>query len=89
MKDYKQPRQLFLDTVVEFYEKLGFKDFWLGGEKQRTIALEALAQDYIRTNHAGFMEEDRVTLQAAIEEYHRRAEYMTMEVSNERSSRVS
>lgn len=79
-RDNNQPRQLFLDTVVEFYEKLGSREFW-GDDKKQTIALEALSQDYIRTDHTGFEEEDSTTLEATINEYNLRKKYM-LGVSN-------
>ncbi len=72
---HNEPRQMFLDTVVEFYGKLGNKDFWKD-VKSTEIALEALLQDYMRTDHTGFYKEDATTLQAAIYEYRLREKYM-------------
>ena len=73
-RDNNQPRQLFLDSIVDFYGKLSNKEFW-ANDRKRIIALEAIAQDYIRTDHTGH-KEDSITLQAAINEYHIRAKYM-------------
>ena len=74
--DYEQPRQLFLDTLVEFYAKLGNKEFW-ADMKKCEIALEALIQDYMRTDHRGHLE-DATSLQAALNEYRIRERYLLM-----------
>lgn len=73
--DHKQSRQFFLDTLVEFYGKMGSKAFW-ADMKKCEIALEALMQDYIRTDHSGYVEEDATSLQSAINEYRMRERYM-------------
>ena len=73
--EYEQPRQLFLDTLVEFYGKMGSKEFWADFKKCE-IALEALSQDYIRTDHAGYVEEDATSFQAALNEYRMRERYI-------------
>ncbi|KKM81334.1 hypothetical protein LCGC14_1330810 [marine sediment metagenome] len=72
---HNEPRQMFIDSVVEFYEKLGSKKFW-ADMKQRTIVLEALSQDYMRTDHTGYKEEDATTLRAALNEYRLRERHM-------------
>jgi len=73
--DHKQPRQLFLDTLVEFYGKMGSKEFWADFKKCE-IALEALTQDYMRTDHSEHLEEDATSLQAALNEYRIRERYL-------------
>lgn len=73
--DHKQPRQLFLNTLVEFHDKLGSREFW-ANTKQREIALEAVTQDYMRTEHGENLKEDAISLQVAINEYHTRESYI-------------
>jgi len=79
---HNESRQMFLDTLVEFYGKLGNKGFW-ADMKQRDIALEALTQDYMRTDHTGFKEEDSIALQSAINEYQMREKYIVGRITNE------
>ena len=74
-------RQLYLDTLIEFWEKLGSREFW-GDDSKRGIALEALTQDYLRVEHGEYLEDDAISFQAAIDEYHRREFYILMQHSN-------
>ena len=67
-----QPRQLFLDTLLEFYHKMGDKDFWRKTDEQRQISVDALTQDYLRVDHGENLEQDAISLQSALDEYIRR-----------------
>jgi hypothetical protein len=73
-----EPRQLYLDTLLEFHHKLGEKEFWKKPFEVRIISLEALSQDYIRTDHKGFEDDDTVSLDSAFREYHMRQKYIEM-----------
>lgn len=75
MSEYEQPRQLFCDTLVEFYGKLGDRRFW-ASRKQQEIALEALIQDYMRTDHGEHKDEDVISFEAAVSEFRMRERYM-------------
>jgi len=70
-----QPRQLYCDSLVDFYGKLGSKDFWASVIK-REIALEAFIQDYMRTEHKGHEKEDTISFQSALNEFRMREKYM-------------
>lgn len=76
-RNNEQPRQLYCDSLVDFYAKLGNKEFW-NNTRKREIGLEAFCQDYLRTNHVGHSEEDAISFQSAINEYRMREEYMKL-----------
>lgn len=69
---HAEPRQLFLDTLSDFYQKMGDKAFWAKTDEQRQIALDAVNQDYLRVEHGTHIEQDAIALQAALDEYIRR-----------------
>lgn len=73
--DTQQPRQYYLDSLAEFYIKLDSKEFW-ADTRQQEIALEAISQDYIRTDHKEYKRVDAVSFQAAMTEYQHRKRYM-------------
>lgn len=59
--------QMFKDTLLEFYGKMGNRDFW-ESMKAQEVAIDALGQDYIRAGEP----EDATSLQAALLEYEMR-----------------
>jgi hypothetical protein len=69
--DNNQPRQYFLDSIIEFRHKIGNKDFWKD-EKARDIAVEALTKDYLRTEHGEHLKDDAIMFESALNEYHMR-----------------
>ena len=71
----QEPRHLFSETLSSFHKKLGDRAFWRNPDSQE-IAIEALGQDYLRTEHGKFLKQDAVSLQAAFDEYSRRKIYM-------------
>ena len=66
---HNEPRQLFLDTLADFYKKIGEKDFWAKTDEQRQIAIDAVNQDYLRVDHGIRLKQDAIALQAALDEY--------------------
>jgi len=74
--DLNQPRSLYMETLREFRHKLGDKAFWADSGAQDT-ALYALAQDYLRTEHGEFLDEDADHYKAAISEYEMRREMLS------------
>jgi DNA-binding Lrp family transcriptional regulator len=79
---YNEPRQMFLDTLIEFYTKLGDKNFWGLTRFQRENTLQALMQDYFRTSHGEHLKDDYIALQAAIQEYHTRSAMVEIKKTN-------
>ena len=74
-------RQFWLDTLSEFWLRLGDKEFW-NNKKKREVAVHALAQDYMRTDHDGYTEEDACSFHAVMLEYDTRSRYMLKEEAN-------
>lgn len=74
-RDNQQPRQLYCDGLVDFYNKLGSRDFW-ADMKNQEIALEAFCQEYMRTDHKEHEEEDATSFHAALSEFRMREKYM-------------
>lgn len=70
-----QPRELFCATLLDFHKQLGVWDFWRSPRAQE-IALEALKQDYMRVEHGNKLNEDAISLEAALQEYNSRKVYM-------------
>ena len=70
-----EPRQFFLDTLQEFYAKLSNIAFWESGRAQE-IAVEALYQDYYRTEHEGYGLQDATSFKVALSEYSMRKDLM-------------
>jgi len=68
-------RQLYLDSLVEFRKKLSETGFWESKVK-REVALNALAEDFVRTDHGDRMEEDAASLVLAIMGYERRLVFL-------------
>ena len=82
------PRKLYLETLLEFHHKMGERDFWTKSFETRLISLEALGQDYIRTEHKGFEDEDAISLEAAFREYEMRQKYIDMMPLNNMINKV-
>jgi len=76
------PRQLFLEALAAFWDKLSSKEFW-GSPKRQDIAIEALGQDYLRTEHGKHLDKDVVALQAALQEYRNRQRFMSSPTNGE------
>jgi len=76
------PRQLFLETLVDFWNKLSDRAFW-ANPKAQDIAIEALGQDYLRTEHGKHLDKDAVALQAALQEYRNRQRFMSSPTNGE------
>ncbi len=64
-----EPRQMFLDTLSEFYDKMENRTFWEKSLGLRQISVDALVQDYLRTDHEDKLESDRVSWLSALDEY--------------------
>lgn len=78
---HTQPRQLFLDTLCDFWKSMGDKQFW-ADTKKASISLSALIEDYFHVDHEGRLEDDATSLEAAIDEYHRREAYLLLAPTN-------
>jgi hypothetical protein len=72
------PRKFYLETLLDFHHKMGEKDFWAKPFETRLISLEALGQDYMRTEHKGFEDADAISLNSAYMEYEMRQKYVDM-----------
>ena len=81
-RSHDNPRQMFIDSLMSFREKMSNREFWQKPEGQRQDAIASLTQDYLRTDHKGNEEEDKTHYESAILEYNMRAKYM-LEVSHE------
>ncbi len=73
-----QPRRLFLDTLVDFHEKIGHKSFWESW-KYQDIVLEALMQDYFRAEHGEHLQTDAAFLEGALDAFGRRLIYYSIQ----------
>ena len=71
-----QPRELFLASFHDFYEKMGQKSFWEGSSGTRNIVRDAFIQDYMRTDHGNSAYGDAVSFEAAMREFGVRELYM-------------
>ena len=71
-------RRFFKATLNDFYKKLDDKTFW-SNQVSQDIALEALAQDYLKGGRPNL---DSVSFEAAINEYWMRKEYINAEQRN-------
>ena len=74
---HDESRQCYLGTLVDFHTKLGEESFWANTHEQG-VMLQALIQDYFRTNHGEHLEEDHISLLSAIDEYRRRESYLVL-----------
>lgn len=75
MNSISEPRQLFLDTLSDFHKNMGDRKFWSSVQAQ-DIAIEALAQDYMRVEHGEHLNLDATFLQSALQEYELRKAYL-------------
>ena len=73
-----EPRQMFLDTLTDFWGELSKKSFWEKPLDQQEILVEALTQDYFRTDHEGHESDDSLGLEMALNEYHLRGLYFAL-----------
>lgn len=69
------PRELFINSLMYFHELLGSREFWNSTLEQRKKNIDALAQDFIRTNHPD-LENDTTLLESALEEYAKRENWL-------------
>jgi hypothetical protein len=73
-----QNRQFFLDSIVDFREKMGDRTFWEKPPEIRQISIDALTQDYLKTEHGENLQDDADVLMTTLDEYHTREIYITM-----------
>ena len=71
-----QPREFFVASFHDFYEKMGQKSFWEGSIRARDIVKDGFIQDYLRTEHGNDAYRDAISFEVAMREFGTRELYM-------------